>query len=79
MARLTEALGIDIAVCPHGAGPPTCWCRTPLPGLAVGFVVRHGLDPAQTLFVGKAAADKTLAERMGFAYLDHEAFFNPGA
>ena len=25
---------VEIAVCPHGAGPPTCWCRPPAAGTA---------------------------------------------
>ena len=24
---------VESALCPHPAGPPTCWCRPPLPGL----------------------------------------------
>ncbi|MGH7677099.1 MAG: aldo/keto reductase, partial [Gemmatimonadaceae bacterium] len=33
-ARLRELLGgeIDVACCPHDAGPPACWCRKPIPG-----------------------------------------------
>lgn len=68
-------LQIDVRHCPHAAGPPRCWCRTPLPGLAVSLVEDHALDPARCTLVGRSAPDKTLAERMGFAYEDHEAFF----
>src|SRR5262249_60476007 len=34
IARIREALGgpIDIQYCPHGGGPPACWCRKPPPG-----------------------------------------------
>ncbi len=28
---------VSRALCPHGGGPPRCWCRPPLPGLAVAF------------------------------------------
>ncbi len=35
---------VDGAVCPHGGGPPRCWCRPPLPGLALAFAAVHGLD-----------------------------------
>src|SRR5204862_244935 len=24
---------VESALCPHAAGPPSCWCRPPLPGL----------------------------------------------
>ena len=35
VARLSkEVVGtVESALCPHPAGPPTCWCRPPLPGL----------------------------------------------
>jgi histidinol phosphatase-like enzyme len=68
-------LEIDVRICPHAAGPPKCWCRTPLPGLAVQLVDEHQLDPARCTMVGKSAPDKTLATRMGFAYVDHDTFF----
>jgi predicted kinase len=43
--RLTQAHGqvVEVAWCPHAAGPPICWCRPPLPGLAVSFAHRHGI------------------------------------
>src|SRR6185436_19511443 len=39
-AHMRDRLGVAIEVryCPHGAGPPICWCRKPLPGLALAFV-----------------------------------------
>ena len=40
-------LRFDLDICPHGAGPPRCWCRKPLPGLGVALIHRHALDPAQ--------------------------------
>ena len=34
--RLAAAVSgpVEAALCPHAAGPPRCWCRPPLPGLA---------------------------------------------
>ena len=34
-ARLAAEVSgpVESALCPHAAGPPTCWCRPPLPGL----------------------------------------------
>lgn len=55
---------IDIS-CPHGGGPPVCWCRKPLPGLVLQAVVQHGLDLDACVILGDAAADKTLAGRLG--------------
>ena len=52
--------------CPHGEGPPACWCRKPLPGLGVLLVERHRLDPARCLYVGDGAADDAFARALGF-------------
>ena len=47
LARMRALLDVDMDTmyCPHGAGPPVCWCRKPLPGLAVLAIERHRLDP----------------------------------
>jgi aryl-alcohol dehydrogenase-like predicted oxidoreductase len=58
----------DVVVCPHPGGPPICWCRKPIPGLAVSLIVRHGLDPARCVVAGAATLDRTLAGRMGMAW-----------
>jgi aryl-alcohol dehydrogenase-like predicted oxidoreductase len=77
-SRLQELLGvrIDIAYCSHGAGPPVCWCRKPLPGLGVVFVERHRLDPRQSLYVGSGAQDRNAARRLGFEFREAAEFFN---
>ena len=64
-ARLNERLGfaIDVDYCPHGAGPPRCWCRKPLPGLGVLLIHRHRLDPAQCIYVGAGAAGSRLCPK----------------
>jgi histidinol phosphatase-like enzyme len=76
-ARMRELLDLQIEVecCPHAAGPPTCWCRKPLPGLGVLFVQRHHLDPAQCIYVGSGTQDPGLARRLGFTYRDVDEFF----
>ncbi len=38
---------IETAVCPHPAGPPTCWCRPPLPGVPLVFAQAYELDLAR--------------------------------
>ena len=75
--RMCELLGVDIEVeyCPHAPGPPTCWCRKPLPGLGVLFVQRHRLDPAQCIYVGSGPQDPGFARRLGFVYRDVREFF----
>jgi diketogulonate reductase-like aldo/keto reductase/predicted kinase len=55
---------VERAVCPHGGGPPICWCRPPLPGLALAFARSHGLDPARSTLVGTSPAHRTLASAL---------------
>ncbi len=76
-ARMQEVLGVSIEVefCPHGAGPPTCWCRKPLPGLGVVFVRRHRLDPSRCIYVGAGSQDPGFARRLGFQYRESTEFF----
>jgi aryl-alcohol dehydrogenase-like predicted oxidoreductase len=75
--RLQHDLGVAIEIdyCPHAAGPPTCWCRKPLPGLGVQFIHRHRLDPAQCIYVGAGGQDPGFARRLGFQYRDASIFF----
>lgn len=70
IARMGDSAGVDIEVeyCPHGAGPPRCWCRKPLPGLGVLLIDRHRLDPSQCLYVGPGSQDPGFARKLGFRY-----------
>ena len=76
-ARMRELLAvpIDILYCPHGGGPPVCWCRKPLPGLGVVLIQRYHLDPAQCVYVGVGPQDPGFARRLGFQYRDAVDFF----
>ena len=73
--RERVGLEIDVAYCPHAAGPPKCWCRKPLPGLGVLFVQRYRLDPAKCIYVGSGSQDQGFARRLGFLYRDATQFF----
>ena len=64
------ALPIAIARCVHPAGPPVCWCRKPLPGLALWLAHEHGFDLARSVHVGKGPADRGFALRAGMRYFD---------
>jgi aryl-alcohol dehydrogenase-like predicted oxidoreductase/histidinol phosphatase-like enzyme len=77
--RMQELLGLAIEVeyCPHGAGPPTCWCRKPLPGLGLVFIQRHKLDAAQCVYVGAGPQDAGFARRLGFEHREPADFFAP--
>jgi predicted kinase len=61
---------VDRAVCPHGGGPPICWCRPPLPGLPLAFARARGIDPARSVLVGTSSAHRTLATTLGGRFLD---------
>jgi histidinol phosphatase-like enzyme len=76
-ARLRELLGdpIDLACCPHDAGPPVCWCRKPIPGSVIDFARREGASVMHSTVVGSAAADRTMAERIGARFTPSADFF----
>lgn len=56
---------VDTAVCPHPGGPPTCWCRPPLPGLPLAFARARGVDLTRSLVVAAGPAHRTLAATLG--------------
>jgi aryl-alcohol dehydrogenase-like predicted oxidoreductase/predicted kinase len=76
-ARTQRQLGvsIDMLYCPHQAGPPTCWCRKPLPGLGVMLIQRHRLDPSQCIYIASGPQDPGFARRLGFQYRHAGEFF----
>ena len=61
---------VEGALCPHPGGPPSCWCRPPLPGLPLAFARAHGVEPARSVLVGVSAAHRTLATTLGARYVD---------
>ena len=69
-ARASALLGTDVewAFCPHGDGPPVCWCRKPLPGLGTMMIERYRLDPALCIYLGRDAGDEAFARALGFRY-----------
>ena len=77
-AKMNQQLGLAIEVeyCPHGAGPPRCWCRKPLPGLGVLLIHRHQLDPAQCIYVGDGPQDAGYAQRLGLPFRSAREFFD---
>jgi hypothetical protein len=60
---------VEGAVCVHPGGPPTCWCRPPLPGLLLAFARTHGVDPARSALVGIGPAHRTIANTLGARYI----------
>jgi aryl-alcohol dehydrogenase-like predicted oxidoreductase len=60
---------VEGAICPHGGGPPRCWCRPPLPGLPLAFARAHGVDPPGSVLIGSRPAHRTLATTLGARYV----------
>lgn len=68
-AQLRELVGeIAIARCTHPPGPPVCWCRKPLPGMAVWLAHQLDLDLSRSVHVGRGAADRGFAVRAGMQF-----------
>ena len=55
-----------------------CYCRKPMSGMPVSFMLEHRLNPKLCIFVGDQTTDKTCATRMGIPYVDQAEFFNNG-
>jgi len=71
VARLSAEVSgsVESALCPHPAGPPSCWCRPPLPGLPLAFARAHDVDPSRSTLVGAGPAHRTLATTLGARYV----------
>jgi aryl-alcohol dehydrogenase-like predicted oxidoreductase/adenylate kinase family enzyme len=72
LARRIRATGrtVEIAVCPHPAGPPICWCRPPLPAMLLMFAARHHVNlHASTLF-GRSPTDQRVALVLGMSFAE---------
>ena len=80
LVRLREILGrdVDVAYCPHDAGPPVCWCRKPIPGSVLEFARRRRVSLSKSVVVGSSAADRTMAERIGARFESSTSFFAAG-
>lgn len=59
---------VESSVCPHGGGPPVCWCRPPLTGLLQAFARAHSIDTSRSIVVGTAPAHRTMATALGAVY-----------
>jgi aryl-alcohol dehydrogenase-like predicted oxidoreductase len=60
---------VNAALCAHAAGPPTCWCRPPLPGLPLTFARAHGIHLSSSIVIGTGPAHRTLANALGSGYV----------
>lgn len=72
-----KQLGLDIEYrfCPHQSAPISCYCRKPMNGIGVEFILKHKLNRKECVFVGDMTTDRTFAARCGFQYVDQAEFF----
>jgi hypothetical protein len=61
---------VEAALCTHPGGPPSCWCRPPLPGLPLAFARAHGVEPSRSVVVGVSTAHRTLATTLGARFVN---------
>jgi aryl-alcohol dehydrogenase-like predicted oxidoreductase len=61
---------IDVVECTHGAGPPLCWCRPPLPGLLLAWSLAHDVDPQRSTLVGTTPTHRALAKAIGATFAE---------
>ena len=60
---------VDGAVCPHRGGPPECWCRPPIPGLALRFARSRHADLSRSVLLGTSQAHRRMAAVLGARFV----------
>jgi histidinol-phosphate phosphatase family protein len=76
--RTVELLGLpvtEIVYCPHPAFPVGCFCRKPMPGLAVYLQRKYKLDLSQSIMIGDMESDAAFARSINLRYIDANEFF----
>jgi D-glycero-D-manno-heptose 1,7-bisphosphate phosphatase len=72
-----KLLGIDIEYnfCPHQSAPISCYCRKPMCGTFVKFMLKYKLNRKECLMVGDLKTDETFSKRAGIKYIDQKDFY----
>lgn len=72
-----KLLGLDIEYqfCPHQSAPISCYCRKPMSGLFIDFMIKHKLDRKQCLMVGDMKTDESFSKRSGISFVYADEFF----
>ena len=72
-----KLLGLDIEYkfCPHRSTPLSCYCRKPMQGAFIDFMLKYKLNRKESIFVGDLTTDHTAAKRFGCQYIDQAEFF----
>jgi hypothetical protein len=56
-------------ICPHRGGPPSCWCRPPLPGLLLEACHQAKLAPTKCTVIGTTETHQMLAATLGATFV----------
>jgi HAD superfamily hydrolase (TIGR01662 family) len=70
-------INIEYIYCPHRSSPVSCYCRKPMPGMGVYWIVKHKLKADDCIMVGDAQSDKDFADKCGFNFYSADDFFSP--
>jgi hypothetical protein len=72
LAAIVRGTGrsVEIAVCPHPAGPPICWCRPPLPAMFLLFAKRHFVNLRASTLFGQSPTDRRVASVLGMSFAE---------
>ncbi len=62
-------LGARALICPHGGGPPRCWCRPPLPGLLLEACHQAKFAPTRCTVIGATETHQLLAASLGATFV----------
>jgi adenylate kinase family enzyme len=70
IASLIRGTGrfVEVAICRHPSGPPSCWCRPPLPGMFLAFAHRHRVELRASTLLGSSPTDRRVAEVLGMSF-----------
>jgi adenylate kinase family enzyme len=61
---------VELAVCPHPAGPPICWCRPPLPAMFLAFAGRYNINLRASTLLGRSPTDRRVARVLGMTFIE---------
>lgn len=81
-AKTIADLGVpveEVCYCPHRAFPVVCFCRKPMPGMAVYLMRKYALDPDKLVMVGDMSSDEEFARGLSITYYDAASFFGDDA
>lgn len=68
----------EVMYCPHRAFPVVCYCRKPMPGMAISLKRKYRLAQEHMVMVGDMDSDARFAAGLKIRYYDAAEFFAEG-